>query len=502
MAVNTPTIVPSLNVVKVSPSVVTLNEAPTNIAFYVGTAAFGPVNAPVAVSDMTSYSKVFGAIQARKFDMGSHVAAAVLQGANDFICIRVTDGTDTAATKAVTTGSGTPKTVFTATAKYSGTAGNNIVIAVGTGSKAATFRVTVTMGTTIEAYDNIAIATFGADFAAAVAARPSNLIVVTSGDPTATALAAGFSVTLVGGTDGAGVVSTDLVGDSSTRTGMWAAQNTQASIGVLCDCDDSTTYTTQIAYGEANNVLMIAVGPAGQAISDAITAKQTAGADDTNIKIMLGDWVYFNDPSNGTRMISPQGFVAGRMQNLTASDSSLNKPIFGVVGSQRVGAPGSGTVGTYSDAELLELGLAGIDVLTNPQPRGAIWGVRLGINASSEAGVQDETYTRMENLLLSTFNSGMGQYVGEKINNGLFLDVTTTLDNALGNLLSEGVLAVQEDGSVPYTVQCDKFNNPQSQTSLGLLTAAVQCRFQGIVRDFVIGVEGGAGVTINAQNAQ
>ena len=41
--------------------------------------------------------QMFGQIIPRKYDMGTQVATAVEQGAKNFRCVRVTDGTDTAA---------------------------------------------------------------------------------------------------------------------------------------------------------------------------------------------------------------------------------------------------------------------------------------------------------------------------------------------------------------------------------------------------------------------
>ena len=91
-AINTTAlIVPDLYVQIVPPSVTLLNGLPTNILGVVGTATWGPANAPTIIGDMAAYSRQFGAIQARKYDMGTAVGAAVLQGANNFRCLRVTE---------------------------------------------------------------------------------------------------------------------------------------------------------------------------------------------------------------------------------------------------------------------------------------------------------------------------------------------------------------------------------------------------------------------------
>lgn len=91
-------IVPGLYVQLVSPQLLVLNGVPTNVLGVVGTATWGPVGSPVTVARMTDYAANFGQLQARKYDMGTGVALAVQQGAQNFRCVRVTDGTDTAAT--------------------------------------------------------------------------------------------------------------------------------------------------------------------------------------------------------------------------------------------------------------------------------------------------------------------------------------------------------------------------------------------------------------------
>lgn len=88
-------IVPDLYVQIVPPQVTLLNGVPTNVLGVVGTATWGPVNSPTLIGNMAMYAQAFGAIQNRTYDMGTAVAVVVQQGANNFRCVRVTDGTDT-----------------------------------------------------------------------------------------------------------------------------------------------------------------------------------------------------------------------------------------------------------------------------------------------------------------------------------------------------------------------------------------------------------------------
>src|SRR6516225_9714484 len=120
-------VVPDLYVQIVPPQNLVLNGVPTDVVGVVGTAGWGPVGHPVIVATMADYAYNFGPIVARKYDMGTQVATAVQQGAANFRCVRVTDGTDTAAAFQV------PNTTFVFTALYTGTLGNTINVAMSTG---------------------------------------------------------------------------------------------------------------------------------------------------------------------------------------------------------------------------------------------------------------------------------------------------------------------------------------------------------------------------------
>jgi phage tail sheath protein FI len=244
---------------------------------------------------------------------------------------------------------------------------------------------------------------------------------------------------------------------------------------------------------------MILTGPAGQAIADAVTLMQGTGLDSYAAKLMFGDWVFWTDQSNGlTRLVSPQGFVAGRLGNLSPEQSSLNKPLYSVVGTQRSGVPGSGQTSTYSDAELQMLFESGIDVIANPQPGGAFWGVRCGHNTSSNPATNGDNYTRLTNYIAATLSAGMGQFVGQVINAQLFQQIRSTQLSFLQALLAQGILG-SLDGSTPYSVICDASNNPQSRTSLGFVQSDAQIQFQGINEKFIVNVEGGQTVVVQRQ---
>jgi uncharacterized protein len=364
-------------------------------------------------------------------------------------------------------------------------------------------------GATPEVFNNISGtgATFWANLATAinsgtsVTRGPSNYITATAG--TGTTAPTSGTTALAGGTDGVTTITAaTLVGtDVAPYKGMYSLQGQGCSIGMLADADDQTQWTTIDGFGAQNGIYMIQVVPEGTAITAAITAMQSAGLDSANSKLMHGDWIYWNDQTNNIlRLVSPQGFVAGLLANLSPQNSTLNKQLYGVVGSQKSGAPGTGQMQVYAAADLQALFQAGIDVISNPQPGGSYWGVRGGINTSANAAENGDNYTRMTNYLAATLAAGMGVYVGQLINSTIFQNVTATLNNFLANLLQQGLLGTL-DGSLPYSVTCNLSNNPFSMTSLGYLQALVQVQYQAINRYFIVNLEGGQTVTIAQQNA-
>lgn len=493
-------VVPDLLVQILSPTIALLNGVPTNVGGIVGTASWGPVNSPVVFSSDRDRTLAFGPIQNRKYDLGTISACAILQGASNFRGVRVTDGTDTAATVTILT------SCLTLTAYYTGTVGNGIQATVSPGSAPSTQRIIITApGYAPEKFDNIAGSgnALWVNMAAAInngqnsQRGKSQLVVASAGAGTTAAATATYS--LSGGTDGAGVTSTHLIGaDTGTRTGMYALRGLGCSLAVLADCDTSSTWTTQVAFGLSEGIYMIGVGPAGDTVGDGTSSgaayvKKTAGIDSYAFKLMHGDWIYWADPVAGiTRLVSPQGFALGLMMNQGPEQSTLNKTLYGVVATQRTQQNLN-----YGPAELQILGQAGIDLITNPVPGGKYFGCRFGRNTSSNPVINGDNYTRLTNYLASTFNAGMGQFVGKlqttQTNDQTRREAAATLSTFLQNMKDQGQI---DD----FSVICDKSNNSDSRIALGYMQADVKVRYKAVVYVFIVNLEGGQSVQVALQS--
>lgn len=390
-------------------------------------------------------------------------------------------------------------TGLTLTAMYTGSLGNSLVYAIGAGSNstpaAPTFKLTLALpGQVPEVFDNIGGSgnTLYQNMAIAInqgqsgLRGPSEIVVATVGAATlAPPLGNG---TLSGGTDGATTInSATLVGlDTVPRKGMYALRNTGVSVAMLADADDSTQWTYQQAFGLSEGVYMIGVSPAGDTITNFASSIQNAGIDTYAMKILFGDWCYISDPVNGQiRMISPQGFIAGLLGNLTPSGSTLNKELNGIVGTQKTRLNQQ-----YSQAELQAIAQARGDLITNPLPRGNVFGARFGRNTSSNAVIHGDNYTRMTNFIAATLNAGMGIFVGRKISDTLMRQAYATLDAFLSNL-------EQQQESEDHQITLDRSNNPLSRTALGYLQADVKVKYFSILEIFLVNLEGGQSVRID-----
>jgi hypothetical protein len=129
----------------------------TNLVGAVGAAAYGPVNSPTLISDIDDCIFNFGSPQNRKYDIGTFVNAACLQGNQvGFYVIRVTDGTDITASANILDAQSSAAIGIILAAKYSGTGGNSFQARLTAGSVTGTYTLVIGRpGFASESYKNI-----------------------------------------------------------------------------------------------------------------------------------------------------------------------------------------------------------------------------------------------------------------------------------------------------------------------------------------------------------
>jgi len=496
---------PDLYVQVVPPKTRYINGVATDILGIVGVASWGPVNSPFLIGSAADAQRYIGAQQVRKYDLATAVAVSLQMGSANIRAVRVTDGTDIAASVALKDTATTPVTGATLSAIYTGTTGNSIQAAITAGTAVNSFKLTISLpGLAPEIYDNLSGtgATFWRNLVSAVNSGqygivgPSKLVIATIGVGTA-APNVSTTYTFAGGTDGATTITDATIvgvdGAGNSRKGMYSLRGTGAQVANLVDVTDSTQWPAMLAYGLSEGTYVVTQGPAGASYSTVSTSLNTAGVDSYALKVLVGDWVYWYDQVNGVnRMIAPATFSAAKIASLAPHISPLNKPLNGVVGTQRQLANQP-----YSLSEIGAINTARLDVITNPCPGGNYFGHRSGLNVASNPTQNSDTYTRMTNFIALTLAASFGYVVGLNQTTDLRREAKSTMEAFLSNLQGQGMIG-DPNGGPAFSVQIDSTNNPDSRVALGYMQADVQVKYLNVVRYFLINVEGGGSVTVVA----
>lgn len=144
--------------VKLIPPQPVIQGVATNVLGLVGIASYGPVNIPVVVGSPQQEIQNFGPVLTDKYDLGTAVYNSAIQGSQFFICVRVTDGTDTSSTanlEDIDSGTG-----VILTSLYTGEYANTITATIAHGSSytpsSPTYQLVVNIqGGIPETFDNI-----------------------------------------------------------------------------------------------------------------------------------------------------------------------------------------------------------------------------------------------------------------------------------------------------------------------------------------------------------
>lgn len=339
----------------------------------------------------------------------------------------------------------------------------------------------------------------------------SSGITFTGGTPNATAtLQIGSigapeqdSYDLAGGTNGnSGVTSTTLVGsDVSPRTGMYALRQAGAFVTMLADADDPAEWPAQSAFSLSEACYVVGTIAAGYQdnIPGSLALLQASAIDNYGFKLMQGDWVQFNDPFNNvTRYVSPQAFCAGELVFQPPYQSSLNKPMQGIVATQRT-AEGN----PYSTSDLSQLITGRLDVITRPIPVSTSqFGCRLGVNTSSNSLTNTDNYPMMVNYIGRSISDFIGVYVGQSQTPAVQTAARNAIQQFLMTLFQQGWIGDVNDpgnAAAAFQVILDSSNNPPNRVAAGYMQADVTVVIFSIIQFFVVNlnlVQGSSNIAI------
>lgn len=410
---------------------------------------------------------------------------------------------------AITTGSGGSGGV-TVTALFTGLLGNNCTAIVAAGTGTATWNVTLVPPTGIpELYVGLPSAGFSAALASAInvgqnAARgPSNNFKAVAVVPGVGAPTVGVT-TFSGGTDGRSGVTTGILLGSSTAsppTGLFSLGNLNPAVGIswICGMTDPVAPATQLQFNQQYGASTISSFASGLTVAAAVTAANTTGVADPSM-LFAKDWIYFFDSINGVQRLVPSPPVIGGLwATLGPQQSPGNKAVNLVIGTERFSPQIGSTPYNVSDIGMLEQ--AGILTITNPIPRGRVFGIRHGQSSSLQAATKPAEYWRMTMYIARSASAFIGQYVDEEQSQSPADPLRAAFSLQSNQFLNSLEAANQIDD---FLVTCAFSSNPTAQPGLGLNTpssiaqhymfALWQVTYLSSVRFFVLSLQGGTTV--------
>lgn len=492
--------------------------ASTTLAGIVGGASNGPFNKPVAFSDLSSLTAVFGNDPGGAHSMISAALLAFEKG-DDFLGVRVGDTTQTKAIMLVEDSNATPAIMLTLTAAYEGSQANGATaqIDVGTRSQATapTLKLTLTFpGAVPEVWDNI-IAYTSTTYASATAL--ANLVLaVNSGTAsrgksqywtaasgasvTAPAYGTQFAVSTPG-TDGiTSITSTILVGTDGavTRAGMYALRSTGVSEFILAGNSDFSTAAAITQFCQDELCISAIACPTGVASDTTATAKNAANFSAANVGC-VAHYLNVSNPAiiGGTTSVAPLGSWLGLVASRNPEEYLGNKPETGMLGF--MSTERTGTVISQAEAEILEQN--GIQYFTNPIPRGKMFGLAHGLASD---GVTSLGEARMTNFLTRTFLDTMGPFIGD-LQGAPPIDPTQpdkdptrqAMKDALNSVLAQFQPPGKPKRIDSYLVVLDASNNTPSTVIQGQVIAAIYVKYLGVVRVFYGVLQASSRLVIN-----
>lgn len=499
-------------VVIVPPQNVVIQGIATNVGGLVGTGAWGPVNTPVVLATPADAKGWFGSISTTPYDLVTDAILAMRQGANNLRAVRVTDGTDTPAIGNLPdTGAGV---IVLVTARYSGMVGNALTFKIDPGSNSTqanpTWKATINRpGYASEVFDRIP---GGSAFQAALVSAinngisglrgPSQLVTLsipantpTTPEPDPNPPSQNL-ITLTGGTNGDGAItSAILLGvDGYNRTGMYALRGTGIQHFILVGNTNNSTWSTMLAFAISEGCHGAGAFPTGTSSQEAVATKTSLGIDDWHFTPFKDFVTFFDSENNLVRSVTPLGTVLGILCNQSPEQSPGNKPLQGLLGTERTlaGIP-------YSKAESDLLTNSGINFITNPIPRGAFFGLRHGLNSSTDPTVNGINYTRMTNFLAYSFSAKLGAFVEELQSTHADDPTRRKAENAITNFLEKLKTPSTPDslGMIDaYEVKMDLSNNSAQSIGEGFLIGYGKVTYLSIVRWFLFYLEGGQTVVV------
>jgi hypothetical protein len=491
-------------------------------SFMVGTGSWGKTNSPIPFSSATGLYDAIGTIAQNGSDLATHGTQYILacqamgKKPNAFL-IRISDGTDVAATTTVQDAQGTPGNVLVLTAINTGTRGNSGTATVSQNAQYTTakpiYDITLTIsnaqpevfqGIVAYATTNYDAPTFVAKARAAInsglnlSRGPSNYWVASApgSQSTFAPSVASFAASATGTNGISAITSASYVGtNGTTKTGMYAGTGLGCGQFILCGNNDPTIAPTLAAFGVATTCF--AIGPAfpqNTSTAAAITSKQTNNFNAVGSAAII-DFVQWYDPTIGQiRSLSPESNILGVVGSTSPEQNPGNLPQYGLPHLSSTDRTISTNYNPRSGVEASQATQAGI-VWIGPMNRNpSFLGLANGQNASGVAGQDGINYPRLTNYLQTVLPTVVGSFVdalqGQDKNDSTRRGVRNTLNNFFAQMKANRMID-------SYQVICDNSNNTAITIPAGQLNVSIAVRYLAAARFINLNLQGGVSVTIS-----
>lgn len=450
-----------------------------------GTFSKGPINVPTLCIGLNDLKNKFGGPDTTLTGYLGALSAAG-QGASQFQVVRIPGTGATAASVVAKDSQTTPGTVFTLTYGSVGAGGNNVSLVVSAGTLVGTFKVVITDGDTIETWDNLVTVqpTTPIPNAVLLASVVSQIGTFTQPTTPNTNIPASGSYPLTGGSNGTAPAVAVYIGTTGPNTGLQALAGTSPAVNqvFLAGQSDSTVPPALQAFCITNKCMGACCAPQGttQAAAKALTA-----ALDTDRVIFCWPWqkMYVQELDQ-TVIVPPTGYWAGEVATLYPHQSPGNKNLAYTAGPEFPVSPSDIAACMDPSARIVPIGV--------PIPRGGI-GIASGATLSQTPSINPVYRRRMDDFIVQSLNTALGQFVDEPITTQLLTDqshtVSAFLDPLTGSTNEAGQPMIQA-----YSVQCDTKNNTASVTQNDMTIIDTKVQLFNMNRFLLFRTQIGAGV--------
>lgn len=399
---------------------------------FVGDFVFGPINEVISINSASEISSKLGGLTKSDARL---LYAILLQKPKAVKVVRVVGSTADYAEKALLGAASAAS--LTITAKYKGSYGNNITVAVSSGT------MTIVYGGTTETYNFTTL-----DGLVDGINASSNLVTATKdgtvvpADISATALLSGSDGTV---NDAAYVGGFDAGTD--TRTGL-SLFETDPNIDIVTigGAASATKNTALAAHCEAFKRIAsvpIIASTLANTISE-VAGYQSANGQNTS---MYPNPIF---TISGTNYTLNGGIVyAGVIGRVDPHKSTANQFVFGCIGADR----------GLTAAEMEQLIVANVNPLSI---KGTGYAVRHGLMMSTTNDWKQIGVRRVFNIMAKDISDLLDAYTGEPNGEELWRNVVTTLDGYMRGLRTAGWIE-------NYYNQCDATLNTAEIVSAGRL---------------------------------